>query len=80
MRVAKELSSLRICADSTEPSLFAVAISTEWSQVIVSNEIVLLSLNISFVLAKRVDPDEMLHQAAFHLGLQCLPKYVFRSH
>ena len=61
MRVAKELSSLRICADSTEPSLFAVAISTEWSQVIVSNKIVLLSLNISVVLAKRVDPDEMLH-------------------
>ena len=23
------------------------------------------------------DPDEMLPYAAFHLGLQCLPKYLF---
>ena len=25
------------------------------------------------------DPDEMLHHAAFHLGLHCLQKYLFTS-
>ena len=25
------------------------------------------------------DPDEMLPYAAFHLGLRCLPKYLFTS-
>ena len=36
----------------------------------------LLSLKIDFVLANSADPDEMLHNAAFHLGLSCLPKYI----
>ena len=27
--------------------------------------------------ANSADPDEMLHHAAFHLGLHCLPKYLF---
>ena len=32
------------------------------------------------VHANSVDPDEMLHNnAAFHLGLHCLPKYPFRG-
>ena len=26
-----------------------------------------------------VDPDEMPHKAAFHLGLHCFPKYPFRG-
>ena len=34
--------------------------------------IVSLSLKFDFVLA---DPDEMPHNAAFDLGLHCLPKY-----
>ena len=38
---------------------------------------ILFSLKIVFVLANSVDPDEMLHYAAFHLGLHCLPKYHF---
>ena len=31
-----------------------------------------------FYLSKlyRADPDEMLHHAAFHLGLHCLTKYL----
>ena len=37
--------------------------------------IVFLSLKIDFGLANSADPDEMLHHAAFQLGLQCLPKY-----
>ena len=41
--------------------------------------IIILSLKINFVLANSVDPDEMLHYPAFHLGLHCLPKYPFRS-
>ena len=30
-------------------------------------------------LANSVDPNEMQHYAAFHLGLHCLPKYSFRG-
>ena len=36
------------------------------------NKIVFLSLKIVFVLANSVDPDEMPHSEAFHLGLHCL--------
>ena len=30
-----------------------------------------------FILANSADPDEMLPNAAFHLGLHCFPKYRF---
>ena len=30
-----------------------------------------------FILANSADPDEMPPYAAFHLGLHCLPKYLF---
>ena len=40
---------------------------------------VFFSLKV-FVLANSVDPDEMLHYAAFHLGLHYFPKCTFRSH
>ena len=30
-------------------------------------------------LPNATDPDEMLHYAAFHLGLHCLPKYLFNG-
>ena len=33
-----------------------------------------------FVIAESVDPGEMPHYAAFHLGLHCLPKNAFSSH
>ena len=32
-----------------------------------------------FSLANSVDPDEMMCFMTFHLGLHCLPNYVFRS-
>ena len=38
-----------------------------------------LSLKIISVTANSVDPDELWHNMAFHLGLHCLPKYAFRS-
>ena len=38
-----------------------------------------LSLKIHFVLANSADPDEMQHYVAFHQGLHCLPKYLFRG-
>ena len=41
--------------------------------------IVFLSLKIDFVSAKSANPDEMLHFAAFHLGLHYLEKYLFRG-
>ena len=36
-------------------------------------------LKIVLTSAKSVDPDEMQHYAAFHLGLYCLPKYSLRG-
>ena len=32
-----------------------------------------LSIKIVFTVTNSLDPDEMLHTAAFHLGLHCLP-------
>ena len=40
---------------------------------------VFLSLKIVLILANSADPDEMQQYAAFHLGLYCLPKYLFRG-
>ena len=37
------------------------------------------SENLFFVLANSADPDEMLHYAAFHLGLHWMLKYPFRG-
>ena len=51
----------------------------EGLRVIVSQNIVFLSLNIDLVLANSADADEMPHPAAFHLGLHCLPKHPFRG-
>ena len=48
-------------------------------QVIISKNIVFLSLNIDFVLANSADPDKMLNFAAFHPSLQCLPKTLSRG-
>ena len=41
------------------------------SQVIVSKYNAFLSQRVDFVLANSAEPDEMLHYAAFHLGLLC---------
>ena len=49
----------------------------EGPQVIISKNVVCVSLNINFSLANSADPDEMPHCAAFYLGLHCLPKYLF---
>ena len=38
---------------------------------------VFLSPMVIFILANSVDPDEMPHYAAFHPGLNYLPKYAF---
>ena len=40
----------------------------------VPQTIVFLSLKIELVLANSADPDEMLHNAAFHLGLHLFAK------
>ena len=41
-------------------------------RLLFQNKIVFLSQTIVFVLANSVDPDEMPHSKAFHLGLHCL--------
>ena len=38
---------------------------------------VFLYQKIVFISANSADPDEMSLYAAFHLGLHCLPKYLF---
>ena len=45
-------------------------------QTFQSND-VFMSLKIVYILANSADPDKMLPYAAFHLGLHCLPKYLF---
>ena len=35
-------------------------------------------LEIVFILPNSEEPDEMQHNAALHLGLHCLPEYLFR--
>ena len=44
--------------------------------IIVLNLDVFLSLKVVLISANSVDPDDMKHYDAFHLGLHCLPKYV----
>ena len=36
-------------------------------------------LNIDFGLVNSADPDEMSHYEAFHLGVECLPKYPIKG-
>ena len=62
-----------------EFSIKFVTVKSGWSiicikgsQVIISKNIVFLSLKIDFVLANSADPDEMQPSAAFHLGLHFL--------
>ena len=43
------------------------------------NNDVFMSLKMDLILANSADPDEMLSSGAFHLGLHCLPKYLFIS-
>ena len=47
------------------------------AQVKILNYDVFLSLKVVLILANSADPDEMQQYAAFHLGLHCLPKYLF---
>ena len=46
-------------------------------RLLFSKNIVFFCLKIFFTFTNSVDPDEMQHHAAFHLGLHCL-KYSFR--
>ena len=48
-------------------------------QVIIFKNIVFFCLKIFFTFTNSDDTDEMQHNAAFHLGLHCLPKYSFRG-
>ena len=49
----------------------------EVSQVIIFSKYGISVSEDCFCLSKQCSPDEMLHFAAFHLGLHCLPKYLF---
>ena len=52
------------------------AINVDMVYVHVLNYDVYLSVMVVLILARSVDPDEMQHYVAFHLGLHCLPKYL----
>ena len=45
----------------------------------ISIKLCIFSLEIVFILAYSVDPDEMLPCATFHLGLHCFRKELFTS-
>ena len=49
------------------------------SVYILKKDIVFFCLKTFFTFSNSVDPDEMQHYAAFHLGLHCLQKYLFRG-
>ena len=56
-------------------------VESRWFTVYIegSKNIMFHSLKVVFALANRADPDEMPHNAAFYLGLRCLPKYPLRG-
>ena len=51
----------------------------EGLHVILSKNIILLSMKIDFALASSADPNKIPHNAAFHLGLPCFSKYPYRG-
>ena len=48
-------------------------------QVLIFKKYCIILSEDLFTLANSVDPNEMQHYAAFHLGLYCLEKYSFRG-
>ena len=50
-----------------------------WCQVIIFKKYCILLSEDFFTFTNSIDPDEMQHYAAFHLGLHCLQKYSFRG-
>ena len=50
-----------------------------WAQVVIFQLFHISIPEDCFYLENSVDPDEMPHYAAFHLGLHCLSKYPFRG-
>ena len=48
-------------------------------QVIMSKNIVFLSLKIDSVFTNSADPGEIILSVALYLGLHCLQKYQFRD-
>ena len=37
------------------------------------------SLKVVLIIANSADPDEMQQDAVFHLGLHCLPEYLYKG-
>ena len=52
-----------------------------WSNVYIEGSQVIVSPKMYFFLVSEnnVEPDEIPHYVAFHMGLHCLPKYPFRG-
>ena len=51
-----------------------------WSIVyIVGSQVIILKNIVFLTLKNSADPDEMLHYAAFHLGLYCYSKLINRT-
>ena len=62
-----------------DSSFWFATINLEWSIVFIKGLQVIIFIKNGFVLKNSGDLDEMPHNAAFHLGLHCLPKYAFRT-
>ena len=52
-----------------------------WPNVYIEGSQVIISPHMYFFLVSEnnVEPDEIPHYVAFHMGLHCLPKYPFRG-
>ena len=48
-------------------------------QVIAFKKYCILLTELHFTFTNSVDPDEMQHYAAFHLGLHCLQIVLYKS-
>ena len=66
--------SMKFCIKSTFKARTVHRIILMGNRSPYRNSIAFLSQMIDFVLASSVDPQDMLHYAAFYLDLQCLPK------
>ena len=62
---------------SIEFSMKLHTIKSKWSILYIkeSHVIILKKMYFEFISANSADPYEMLHNAAFHLGLHCLQMY-----
>ena len=79
IRFPNSVDSKHISSHPTGKGLGVSFIYLKGSQVRISKLYCTYVPEIVLSLSKRADPGEMPCYAIFHLGLYCLPKYLFRG-